>query len=143
MEVDRFDEFKRELEEIVAQPDALRERLQELLRRYEIPELTGEYKTRARKCKARLAFLRRLSEHRDAWDNEIAGRMVRQWGGSYREIYMCPEMDTFQLKTMTYQNGNSRYRIPETSFTYCKLISPAEFVDLIAGPLNSEKSVDE
>jgi hypothetical protein len=50
-------------------------------------------------------------------------------------------MDTFQLKIFTYENGNSRYGIRETSFTYCKLISPAEFVELIAWPLNSEKSI--
>jgi hypothetical protein len=143
MEASRLEEFKRELGEVVKQRDDLRRKLQELLERYEIPALTKEYRTRARKCKARLEFLHRLYENDYAWDEEIAGRTVRQWGGSYRNIYMCPEMDTFQLKNITYQNGNSRYHIRETSFTTCKLISPEEFVDLIAGPLNSEKSLDE
>lgn len=78
MDANRFDEFKRDLGEIVSQPDNLREKLQGLLGRYEIPELTKEYKSRAKRCKARLVFLHRLSEHHDAWDSEIAGRIVRQ-----------------------------------------------------------------
>lgn len=123
MDLEEAGALGREIAEIVKAGGDSTRRLEDLFKRYQVPDLDDDLRKKAEVCEAEtLLVLRMVSRPRYSAE-VIAGQTVGHFGKSWETLECCGELNVLIRKYVSWSAGNSRWGIREESDSRYELLS--------------------
>ena len=115
----------REIVEIVKAGGDIKQPLEDMFKRYQVPDLNDDLREKAQACQAETLLVLEIVSQPKFSTEEIAGVTVGHFGKSRESLECCGELNVLIRKYVSWTAGNSRWGIREESYSRYELLSHA------------------